>query len=292
MGAIGDLLHAVADNVTQLEESNSSLSTQLSSVTAERDSLKAKLAELMVPNALRFDGAWQTRWGYAGGDLSRTRVVNDSIRGPVLEAWIPANQQMGFGFYGDLDVIGWGAADEFTFDYDIYFPSNYQWTNPSTGKGGGKMPGIAGAVKGKGTSVIGNGGDYSPYGWSMRPLWHIDRTIQPYLYVWNPRPTTGYGWAIPGRLQDASAVKLKIKDGWNTVRIRVKMNTPGISDGVLQMWLNGVLGLTHTGIGYRAPDRADLHVSHLYPGWFAGGGAADYPTVQNITRHDNYRKVA
>jgi hypothetical protein len=283
------------------------LTAERNALVVERDSLLLEVAQLeaeaaptpattTTPTTLRFDGDWQTKFGIEayGKDVSRTKVVSDASRGPVLEALTPANQQKGFGFYGNLNKIGWQAAEDFTYEFDVFFPTNYQFvtrTINGVSYGGGKLPGLAGLCDGYGPEHIGNGGNYSDYGYSVRMLWHRDTTLQPYFYVYSPRPSSGFGYS-PARLA-ASGANLKVKIGqWNTIRMRVKMNTPGVSDGIFEAWLNGVKGSTVTNIQYRKAGRESMKTTHLFPGWFYGGGTNDYPTRDVTIRFDNFKKIS
>ena len=58
---------------------------------------------------------------------------------------------------------------------------------------------------------------------------------------------------------------------WYRVEMRVKMNTPGRADGVLEGWLDGRKTFEKTNMVYRLPGHDDLHVRTMWLNVHTGG---------------------
>lgn len=254
---------------------------------------------------------WQTHHAaVALANGQNLRRVRDTARGRyVLEAVNPAAQQFGFGYQADFAKNGVGVRDDVSFTYDVWFPKDYPWMN-SKGGGGGKLPGLAGRVASTNPIHVGHGGIRwngdqqitrkadlpTMTGFSARLLWLKDRRLKCYLYV----PDLGHlgaiygtegstGWRCFGYSEQLAVggTPLKLRDGWNTITERVRLNTVGKADGVLEISLNGVVGLTRMDIMWRT--RPDVHVSQAYVTWFYGGASSDFPDRDGRIRLDRMR---
>ena len=141
-------------------------------------------------------------------------------------------------------------ATECTLSYDVYFPNDFQWCK------GGKLPGI-----GLGTTPTDSatGGEWDKDSGSVRVMWRDDgeggAIAVGYLYLAIPggtdaaykKQTLAYK-NVTEQKGDTGHEVWGVKNGgdfvlkrgrWNTVVIRVKLNSPGKNDGVLEMTVNG-----------------------------------------------------
>jgi hypothetical protein len=60
-------------------------------------------------------------------------------------------------------------------------------------------------------------------------------------------------------------------DRWYAVETYVKMNTPGVADGVLRGWIDGVLSYEKTNMIYRKVGHDNLHVRTVWLNVYKGG---------------------
>jgi hypothetical protein len=150
----------------------------------------------------------------------------------------------------------WPEAVEAILQYDILFEEDWQPAD------GGKLVGWSSATrpddsparlwpaspKGtEGTLLAGNGGArvHGDDGWSLRGSFR-----QP-LPTWQPNGgatwvgTYAYHAGMPGRFGDAwwwdQYGQGPLAPGkWHTIRQRLRVNTPGLRDGVLEVWVDGL----------------------------------------------------
>jgi hypothetical protein len=240
--------------------------------------------------------SWQTLHGVGSFNSSgNTSVGSYGGPGRSLKATAPAGSTQGFGYMGGFDRMGIGGRDEVYYRYRVYFPSSYVWTN-SSGRGGGKLPGLAGKDGGD-ERRVGAGGQrwndstevsrsnlsYSDE-WSARVMWGKDRSAATYLYAQSPlgpqssKSYFGHVEYCRTRPNDNTSSRVLFKAGaWNTVELRVKMNTPGSNNGIMQLWLNGYLCVDHRDVQYRSARRPYLRTTQQYVTWYYGGPSTDAP---------------
>lgn len=322
MTALGDAIRANAAQAEDVERQRDVATEAVVEQAARIDELEAQVADLTARLAACeagqappvddsfFAGDWIARTGakFLDHPENLSQPV-DPDRGVVLEAVTPAGEQFGFGTFLPLDPV-----DDLTRTYDVWFPADYQWvsrTDSNGPHGGGKLPGLAGVMPGVPEWAVGAGGKRYAVtaqitrkadvpkmtGWSCRLLWLNDRRVQCYLYAPDLRHlgridgtegTQGwrcYGWSKT--LVGPDGKPLKIADLWNTISVRCAMNAPGSANGLLEVSLNGVVGLRVPDVVFRT--RADVKVTQDFLTWYAGGGPIDYPTVDNRVRIDDLR---
>ena len=81
-----------------------------------------------------------------------------------------------------------------------------------------------------------------------------------------------------------------IKSGaWQTIETRIKMNTVGKSDGILQAWVDGVLALDNQNFVWRDSRDPDLRISGLYVTFGYGGGDDTWDAPEDqFNYYDNW----
>lgn len=196
---------------------------------------------------------------------NRREWIDDPVKGRALRVTWKQGEESALNWSFPF----WPEATEAFLQYDILF--EYDW-NPADG---GKLIGWSSATKPddavsrlwprlptgtEGTLLAGNGGApvHGDDGWSLRgsfrrPIpagrpaggltwvgtyaYHADmRSNYGDDWLWNHY---GQGPLAPGR--------------WHTVKQRLRMNTPGIRDGVLEVWLDGILAFRKTNVYLRGP---------------------------------------
>lgn len=209
---------------------------------------------------------WKSKWANASGEID---VVSDapSLRFvPLSGAALRINLKKGSNYGSDVKfntrVLG-KEPDELYFRYYLRLADDW---NPTVD--GGKMPGMAGTY-----NVAGWGGRRSDgtNGWSMRggflrifegdhPMRGLTQ-LSTYAYHAGMQGDYGEHWPWPGALL--------ARNRWYCIEQRVKLNNPGASDGLLQVWLDGRLIMDRNGIRYRTVDR--LHIEDVWINVYHGG---------------------
>ncbi|MDR1284446.1 MAG: polysaccharide lyase [Opitutaceae bacterium] len=160
------------------------------------------------------------------------------------------------------------ATDEATAEYRVRVEPGFDWTR------GGKLPGLAG---GSGAT----GGRPSPDGFSARYMWHPEGGLILYLYHSGQKGRYGDGL----RLGRAGTLR---PDQWHTLRQRIRLNTPGEPDGILQVWVDGRLALDRHDMRWRLAGHA-WQIDHFYFSTFHGGsGTAYQPQRDNHADFDDF----
>jgi len=282
---------------------NTSIKGEPTSSTAER--------RLATSTSVLWMGTWESSsWQTLHGvgtfqGSSNTAVGSYGGPGRSLRGTAPASSTQGFGYHGDLGRMGVGARDEVYFRYRVYFPGSYVWQN-SSGRGGGKLPGLAGKDGGD-EKRVGSGGqrwnDSTEVSrsnladadeWSARLLWGKDRSVATYLYAQSPlgpqssKSYFGHVEYCRTRPGDNTAPRVLLKgSAWNTVELHVRMNTPGSSNGVMQLWINGYLCVDRRDVQFRSAKRPYLRITQQYVTWYYGGPSTDAPNANSWLLFDD-----
>jgi hypothetical protein len=149
-----------------------------------------------------------------------------------------------------------GPLDEAWLAYDVRFPAGFRFVK------GGKLPGLYG-----GTVTAGRHIPNGRNGFSTRYMWRAAGVGEVYAYL----PTSvahgtsiGRGaWTWPtGR--------------WARVVQHVRLNTPGVADGLVEVWLDGARVLSSAGLTYRTVPT--LRIEGVFFSTFFGGGDASWAT--------------
>lgn len=222
----------------------------------------------------RRDSDWgATDW--QSGVPTRTTVERFSNGSQVLKLRYPAGQisPENSGAQWRMALAG---RTEYSFEFRVKFTGDFEWTQ------GGKLPGLMG-----GTAPA--GGYYSADGFSSRFMWRPGGKLVVYLY-WADQPSKNnpigqqYGTDIPLD----SPVYMTPETSY-TIAQRVKLNTPGASDGVLQVWVNGVQKLYRTNLRFRLSGKS-WTINRFYFTSFYGGATNDYrPTRDNFALFDDLK---
>ena len=152
--------------------------------------------------------------------------------------------------------------------YDVRFEQGFDF------RLGGKLPGFAaGSATGGGVRPNGNNG------FSTRMMWVEDGDAISYVYHPDQPSTFGerFSWQGAGFSPGQ----------WTTVETRVRLNTPGQSDGIIEGWMNGRLVLRETGMRFR--DTSNTKIEGLFFSTFFGGNTSDWaPSRDETIDFDNF----
>lgn len=201
--------------------------------------------------------------GFDGNGL--TWRADNRVGAGVLRANYPANSAGGVntGFLFDKRLPD---TEEATFEYRVRFQGTGA-SNEFFWAAGGKLPGLGGSSLARGIPV---GCTQNPSsienGFSARLMWRRGGDLVVYTYLPDRTGTCGtdlvfFTGAQPNR--------------WYTLRQRIKLNTPGQRNGVLEMYVDGVLRLRRSDMFYRAAGKSAVRINDVLFHTYRGGSDTD-----------------
>jgi nitrous oxidase accessory protein NosD len=180
-------------------------------------------------------------------------------------------------------------VEEAFLTYRVKFGAGFDFVR------GGKLPGLAG-----GSAPSGSAPADGVRGWSGRMMWRTNftgvsgepeqSTTQAISYAKH----VNSGFDRDGRQEDTefwfnrdgSDTTLQA-DVWYTIQQRIKLNTPGVRDGILQIWLDGRLVLAQNDIQFR--NIPDLKVDRFFFSTFFGGGDEWRSSKDEVVFFDDFK---
>jgi len=161
------------------------------------------------------------------------------------------------------------SYDELYFSYRLRFAKGFDFVK------GGKLPGLVG-----GTSPTGCVSDKN--GFSARNMWREGGAAVQYLYFPQKVSTCGDDYEY----RNGTNPQLFTPGSWQTIEHHLIMNTPGLHNGVLQAWVDGVQVLDIHNFLFREAG-ASFGIDELYFSTFFGGGDASWaPQAAQIADFD------
>lgn len=215
------------------------------------------------------------RWSF-GVEEGRARIVEDG-GSAALEVhypeWEVGPRTNGISFALDLPR-----------DYrDLYVRYRIKFAEGFDFRSGGKIPGLFGGERNTGGTPP-DGTD----GWSARMMWRENGAATSYVYHPDqPRKWGQYFWwnTSPNQTpwKDESQGDLyHFEPGvWHTIEQRVRMNTPGLRNGLIEGWIDGELAMRVTDIRFRTVD--SFAIDGFYFNTFFGGQKDHYRTIKDET---------
>ncbi|KAK9721283.1 hypothetical protein K7432_003547 [Basidiobolus ranarum] len=171
--------------------------------------------------------------------------------------------------------------DRALLSYEVGFPSDFPWAK------GGKLPGIFGGDPKYGcTGGDKNDGDHC---FSARLMWRERGSGEVYAYIpnskelcSNPRATCRDKFGV----SLGQGVLLNL-GAWNKMQLYIQLNTPGKSNGVLQLYVNDKIWLDMSGMVFRKSGA--IAINDILFSTFFGGGDPSYATP--IDTYTYYRNI-
>jgi len=238
-----------------------------------------------------------------------TIVSTGCIAGSCLKVDMPKDVTNSLGIHWPLSAAGLAPEQLYLRYYIKLGPAwNPYQTDSSTG---GKFPGLADARTNADPSLqCGNGGEPGDGRncWSMRSVFHdcsytfngphdacgefkkpnSSMRFGSYLYFYgqqdgtgsagywdsapNFSPNTGAACQTPADIGCGMGDRgMFVNDRWYRVEMFVKMNTPGVANGVIRGWVDGVLSYEKTNMIFRIPGHDNLHVRTVWLNVYKGG---------------------
>jgi hypothetical protein len=162
---------------------------------------------------------------------------------------------------GAQAYLAWqdGPADDAYLRFYVRFPTGFDFVK------GGKLPGLY-------SGRMNNGGKIpdGTNGFSTRYMWRAAGAGEVYAYL----PTSTVHGTSLGRGRWTWPT-----GAWTSVEQHVRLNTPGLADGLIQVWLNGALVFEQTGLTYRTTP--SVQIEGLFFSTFFGGGDSSWATPRD-----------
>lgn len=201
-------------------------------------------------------------YSFAGISQGRVSVVKHALksRGQVLRIKY-ASHAFGVDPGGAQWKVKLGAHEELYASYLIKFAPEFDFVK------GGKIPGLRGGnAKGK---IKPEGNDR----FSARIMWRRHGKIVQYVY--HPDQPHQHGDELPW---DRGGQHFFVPGQWHHIETRVKLNTPGLRDGIIQSWLDGELAFDRRNFRFR--DTARLRINIFDFSTFFGGSDRSWSTTK------------
>lgn len=151
-------------------------------------------------------------------------------------------------------------VDELYMSYRIRFSNNFDW------RLGGKLPGLGG-----GEGVTGGREPNGYNGWSSRLMWREAGSAMNYVYHVDQPAKWGEDFHWSRDFQD---------NRWVEVEQRVKMNSPGQKNGIIQSWINGRKVQDRRNVRFR--HTSNLKIDHVQFETFFGGSGSQWAPNKDV----------
>lgn len=162
------------------------------------------------------------------------------------------------------------ANDELYMSYWVRFDAPFNFVQ------GGKIPGLAGGKANSGGATP-TGSD----GWSARMMWRPKGKAVQYMYYPDQPNAKGqdFDWVTDGQKFFAPGI-------WHRVETRIKMNTPGLRDGIVQSWFDGRLALDRRDVRFRNVNSFSINWL-MFSTFFGGSNSSWSATKDEYVYFDN-----
>jgi len=222
-------------------------------------------SEAMIEGDFGSEPPWNN-----GLDEGRATIVDEGGE-KFLRVTYPGGE-FGPGDGGVQFRVPFAAAhEELYFSYRVRFAVGFDFVK------GGKLPGFIGGSAPSGCSP--NDG-----GFSARNMWRTGGHAVQYVYY--PEQPNNCGDDLDYRVGDVD--RLFVPGTWHTVVHRIVMNTYGMSNGVMQTWVDGEETLHDTGRVWRVAGSPYDGIEELYFSTFFGGGDASWaPATDQVADFDD-----
>lgn len=217
---------------------------------------------------------WQAHWTGVSQPANWSAVTTQKFQGTkAVEARVPTGDHYGGALDFDFSSAGLSDPEEMYIRYYIRFNDTWQ----RTGDGEiGKLPGFGGVYgsgAGQGCSPVDG-----TNGWSARMM-NFDRgsTYQVgfYAYHVDMNDDCGEHMVWSPQLQ---------RHRWYAIEARVKLNTVGSSNGILEGWVDGQKVFSRTNLRFRTV--SSLKIEKVWGNVYMGGS---WVSDRNMALHmDNF----
>lgn len=217
---------------------------------------------------------------------ARVKVVDaGDEHGKVIQVKYPRGKLRSYASGASWKWSNFGKHKDLYLSFWVKFEKGFEF------RAGGKLNGLCGGSCNTGGNKP-NGHD----GWSSRIHWGPGNVLKNYVYhkdqpgkygqvfFWTNNAETILLTKGKADKKIPDKYRLRIKSGiWYHIATRVKVNSVGKDDGIIQSWLNGKLVLDVQGFEFRDEtcDSDELLVDTMYFSTFFGGNSSKYMPVKD-----------
>ncbi len=192
-------------------------------------------------------------------------LADNRVGDGVLSANYPPRIAGGYNSGFIFDKF-FSSAEEATFEYRLRFEGSgsnddFEWAY------GGKLPGLGGTSQSQSPTGCTTDDSQIRNGFSARLMWHRGGDLVTYMYLPN-RDASKCGVSTTF-LEDAQP------DRWYTIRQHIKLNTPGQSNGLLEMFVDGEQAIRLTDVLYRESGKSSVKLNNILFHTYRGGAETD-----------------
>lgn len=217
-------------------------------------------------DAVTITGRWQT----AGPNWHDSQTIVDAggEHGEVWRCTVFTGENMGFE---RLVLLG-QPFEELWFSSDLYADPDFEHISDAGNYSGKMLFGFIG-----GGEIIGGEWqeDLSPDGnaWWAHGVWGSAGALMPYIY----------DQLQPGRAIGEQATIPIPRGYWVHITRRVKLNTPGVADGLFEVYRDGELAMQVTDIMMRSEEQGVDYgmIEGLRMSYFHGGSGPDFASPRD-----------
>lgn len=225
-----------------------SVTFAVDAVVIEQDLVKAYAipAQAQPLNAALWETMTGGAWVFTGGNQNLTSITESSG-----EYWITALHEGGdtSTLNGSCIVPRKEGSESYIVEQRIKFDAAFDHGGTNTASNSGKLGfGLAGGRDLPGNQIV-SGGSLSLDGFSFRPGFDVfngQLNLTVYAYYANRPQLVG---ATTQAFGDTFDTGIEIVPGQEySFRMKVEHNDPGVANGVLRVWVDGVEVITQTGL--------------------------------------------
>ena len=183
-----------------------------------------------------------------------------------------------------------------TLEYEVYFPYNFEWVK------GGKLPGLMGGA----SNGIGCGGGNRKYDcFSYRIMWRRDGFGEAYVYLPFPSADPTFCTDLPpcdtrqtslacNHCTGTSGYSIGratfrfVPGQWHQMKLQMRLNTPGLADGLMKLTVNGVTAVDKNNVVWRTDPSVNIEGVNI-ASWFGGSSDTWAPSTDQETQLRNFR---
>lgn len=200
---------------------------------------------------------------YKFGITPHPHFISEENNNRFLKVLVPGSH------FGPITGAQWkfpvSPADEYYFSFRVKFENDFDFVK------GGKLPGLAGGKANSGGNIP-DGHD----GWSARMMFWEGGKLS--FYVYSPAQSSQWGERLYWKESSGDTVRIG-QGSWHLITQRVRMNTPGKADGVLQGWFDGQEAFYNDSILFRKDEK--LKIDQVFYSVFMGGGDQSWAPVKD-----------
>ncbi len=257
-----------AQTETESLENNNPNNLVVENVIFELDFDRAVQGNYTKQNLIKEGG--EMRW-VSFGNRANIIVDPNGAMGNVLKVDYPQGtvgpQTNGIQFIKYLPV-----SNEYYLDYYVYFEEGFDFRK------GGKLPGLTSG----GSTYTGGNHPGNGEGWSARYMWATRNSgVEALVYFYHIDMSSQYGDSVNSGVYFETGK-------WYRLTQRIKLNTDNLSNGIMQVWIDGVEVINNTDVRYRLWGKGDI--DSFYFSTFHGGASDDWsPRNDSFALYDNFK---